>query len=110
MPTYKWYPKFRSKSGIIISNETLEKETEIALSSSLKTVGENIKLFILAVNIREHPMTIANETEVPKFSILKAEQAKNLTAIDPELIALAAQKSESNSIIEINQLIKAIAD
>ena len=72
----------------------------------MTTVGKNNKLFIFAINITEHPITIANKTEVAKFSILTAEQAKNLTAIDPELIALAAQKSENNSIIEINQLIQ----
>ena len=59
--------------------------------------------------ITEHPITIANKTKVANFSILTAPlrlTPKNLTAIDPERIALAALISENISIIVINHLIQ----
>ena len=51
-------------------------------------------------------MTINKKTEIARYSILTAEQAQNLTVIDPELITLAKYKSSENLIPEINQLIK----
>ena len=95
-----------NQSGIIVPNEKLEQETEIALTSSLSTVGANNTLFIAAVNITDRPITIKNQTEIARFSILTAEQAQNLTVIDPELISLAKHKSSENTILEINQLIQ----
>ena len=98
--------KIDDQSGIIIPNEVLENETELAFTSSLSTVGKNNTLQIAAVNITDHPITIASKVEVARFSIMTAEQAQNLTAIDPQLIALAKQKSSENTIAEINQLIQ----
>ena len=63
-------------------------------------------MFIAAVKITEHPININNQTEIARFSILTAEQAQNLTIIDPELISLAKYKSSENTIPEINHLIQ----
>ena len=56
--------QFENKSGVITPNEILEKETEIALTSSLSTVGKNNTLYVSAINITEHPITINSRTEV----------------------------------------------
>ena len=94
------------QSRIIIPDEVLEKETELGFTSSLSTVGKNNALQIAALNITDHPITVARKTEVARFSIMTAEQAYNLTAIDPQLIALGKQKSSENTIAEIGQLIQ----
>ena len=86
------------RSGIIIPNETLERETYIALTSSLSTVGTNDNLFISAINITDHPITLPTATGVGRFSVLTTEQAEKLILIDPELISLAKQQSEDGTI------------
>ena len=60
-------------------------------------MGKNNALQIAALNITDHPITVARKTEVARFSIMTAEQAYNLTAIDPQLIALGKQKSSENN-------------
>ena len=47
---------------------------------------------------------MSKSTELAKFPTLSPEQAEKLTLIDSELISLAKQKSDQNSIPEINKL------
>ena len=96
-----------NQSGVVIPNEILEKATEIALTSSLSTIDKNNVLFISALNITEHPITINGQTEVGKFSILSTEQAEKLTQIDPHLMALAKSRNKEDIFGELNQLIQA---
>ena len=84
--------QFENKSGVITPNEILEKETEIALTSSLSTVGKNNTLYVSALNVIEHPLTINSRTEAGRFSILSTEQADQLIKIDPQLITLAKSR------------------
>ena len=96
-----------NQSGVVIPNEILEKATEIALTSSLSTIDKNNVLFISALNITEHPITINGQTEVGKFfSKLSTEQAEKLTQIDPQLMALAKSRNKENIFGELNQLIQ----
>ena len=95
-----------NQSGVVIPNEILEKDTEIALTSSLSTIDKNI-LYISALNITEHPITVNGRTEVGKFSTLSTEQAEKLTQIDPQLIALAKSRNKEDFFGEFNQLIQA---
>ena len=83
-----------NQSGVVFPNEILEKDSGIALTSSLSTVDKNNVLFISALNITEYPITIICRTEVGKFSILSTQQAEKLTQKDPQLISLA--KSRNN--------------
>ena len=98
--------QFENKSGVITPNEILEKETEIALTSSLSTVGKNNTLYVSALNIIEHPITINSRTEVGRFSILSTEQADQLIQIDPQLIKLAKSRNKDDYFAELNQLIQ----
>ena len=98
--------QFENKSGVITPNEILEKETEIALTSSLSTVGKNNTLYVSAINITEHPITINSRTEVGRFSILSTEQADQLIQIDPQLITLAKSRNKDDYFAELNQLIQ----
>ena len=97
--------QFENKSGVITPNEILE-ETEIALTSSLSTVGRKNTLYVSALNVTEHPITINSRTEVGRFSILSAEQADRLIQIDPQLIALAKSRNKDDYFTELNQLIQ----
>ena len=87
-------------SGVVQPCETLERETDLALTSSLSTIGANNTIFIAALNITDHPITLTKGTELARFQILTSEQADKMIQVDPELIALA------NFIPEINQLIQ----
>ena len=93
-----------NQSGVVIPNEILEKATEIALTSYLSTIDKNNVLFISALKITEHPITINGQT---KFSILSTEQAEKLTQIDPQLMALAKSRNKEDIFGELNQLIQA---
>ena len=98
--------QFENKSGVITPNEILEKETEIALTSSLSTVGKNNTLYVSALNVTEHPITINSRTEVGRFSILSTERADQLIQIDPQLITLAKSRNKDDYFAELNQLIQ----
>ena len=100
------FEKFENFSGVVIPNETLERNLDLAITSSLSTVNANNIIYISALNITDHSITLAKDTEVAKFSFLTSEQAENLQQIDPELIALAQMQSETKDIVEINQLIQ----
>ena len=98
--------QFENKSGVITPNEILEKETEIALTSSLSTVRKNNILYVSALNVTEHPITINSRKEVGRFSILSTEQADQLIQIDPQLITLAKSRKKDDYFAELNQLIQ----
>ena len=97
---------FENKSGVITPNEVLEKETEIALTSSLSTVGKNNALYVSALNVTEHPITINSRTEVGRFSILSTEQADHMIQVDPQLITLAKSRNKDDYFVELIQLIQ----
>ena len=82
------------------------KKKQIAITSSLSTVGKNNTLYICAINITEHPITINSRTEVGRFSILSTEQADQLIQIDPQLITLAKSRNKDDYFAELNQLIQ----
>ena len=63
-----------------------------------------------AVNITDHPITLASKVEVARLSVMTAEQFQNLTVIDPQLVAFSKQKLSESTIAEINQLIQNFAD
>ena len=88
------------------SNEILEKETETALTSSLSTVGKNNTLYVSALNVTEHPITINSRIEVSRFSILSTEQADQLIQIDPQLITLAKSRNKDEFFAELYQIIQ----
>ena len=69
--------QFENKSGVLTPNE-LSKKKQIALTSSLSTVGKNNTLYVFALNISEHPITINSRTKEGIFSILSIEQADQL--------------------------------
>ena len=93
-------------SGVVQPCETLERETDLALTSSLSTIGENITIFIAALNITDHPITLTKGTDLARFQILTSEQADRLIQVDPELIALTKYRNSENLMPEINQLIQ----
>ena len=88
--------QFENKSGVITLNEILEKETEIARTSSLSTVGKNNTQYVSALNVTEHPIPINSRTEVDKISILSTEQADQLIQIDPQIITLAKSRNKDD--------------
>ena len=48
----------KSYSGLVLPCETLERETDLALTSSLSTIGDNNTIFIAALNITDQPITL----------------------------------------------------
>ena len=98
--------QFENKSVVITPNAILEKETEIALTSSLSTVAKNNTLYVSALNVTEYPITINSRTEVGRFSIFLTEQANQLTQVDPQLITLAKSRNKDDYFAELNQLIQ----
>ena len=98
--------QFENKSRVITPNEILEKETEMALTSSLSTLGKNFALYFSALNVTEHTIPINSRTEVGRFSILSPEQADELIKIDPQLITLAKSRNNDDYFAELNQLIQ----
>ena len=93
-------------SGVVTPNETLEKDSELAITSSLSTIGINNLIVISVLNITDHPITLSNKTEIGPFSVLTTDQAENLFQIDPQLISLAKSRNQSDPLYEINQLIQ----
>ena len=93
-------------SGVVEPCETFERETDLALTLSLSTIGENNTIFIAALNITDHPITLTKRTELARFQIFTSEQADKLIQVDPELIALAKYRNSENFIPEFNQLIQ----
>ena len=96
----------RSYSGLILPCVTLERETDFAITSSLSTIGDNNIIFIAALNITDHAITLTNGTEIARFQILSSDQADKLVQVDPELIAFAKSRNSENFLTEINQLIQ----
>ena len=75
-------------SRLVIPNRSFEDSTDIALTSSLSTSDENGTIFISAINITDHLITIPYNTIIEIFEILNKAQAEKLINIDPQLIAL----------------------
>ena len=96
--------QFENKSVLITLNKILE--TEIALTSSLSTVGKNNTLYTSVLNVTEHPITINSRREVGGVSILSTEQADQLIQIDPQLITLAKSRNKYDYFADLNQLIQ----
>ena len=94
------------KSGLVLPCETLEREIDLALTSSLSTIGENNTIFIAELNLTDQPVTLTKGTELARFRILTSDQADKLIQVDPELIALASVQSSENFTPENNQLIQ----
>ena len=90
-------------SGVVIPNQSFEDSTDIALTSSLSTSDENGKIFISAINLTDHPITIPYNTIIANFEILNTAQAEKLININPQLIALAKMRNHENLAAEINQ-------
>ena len=93
-------------SGVVIPNQSFEDSTDIALTSSVSTSDENGKIFISAINLTEHPITILYNTIIANCEILNTAQAEKLINIDPQLIALAKMRNHENLEAEINQLVQ----
>ena len=93
-------------SGVVIPNQSFEDSTDIALTSSLSTIDECGKIFISAINLTDHPITVPYNTIIANFEILNTAQAKKLINIDPQLIALAKMRNHDNLEAEINQLVQ----
>ena len=64
---------FTDLCGVLIPDVIFEKDTEVILTSSLSKVVENNILYIYALNITEHPVTINKGTEIAKFSFSKSD-------------------------------------
>ena len=93
-------------SGVVIPNQSFEDSTDIALTSSLSTIDECGKIFISAINLTDHPITVPYNTIIANFEILNTAQAEKLINIDPQLIALAKMRNHDNLEAEINQLVQ----
>ena len=93
-------------SGVVIPNQSFEDSTDIALTSSLSTIDECGKVFISAINLTDHPITVPYNTIIANFEILNTAQAEKLINIDPQLIALAKMRNHDNLEAEINQLVQ----
>ena len=93
-------------SGMIISNDNLEREFDISIMSSLSTVEKDNLLYIIVLKITYHPVTVTRDKDLANFAILTADQTDKLTSIDRNLLNVAysigPQQFESN----INQLIR----
>ena len=98
--------EYKNLSGILISNEIFERETDLVFAASLSTINDQNILFISTINITDHPITLHRRTEVARFSLFTTEQADQLIKIDLELIALAKFREKEKEIPEINQLIQ----
>ena len=94
--------QFENKSRVIIRSEFLEKETEIALTPLLSTVGKN-NTYVSVLNVSEHPIAINIRTEVGRFSTISADQ---LIQIDPQSTPLAKLRNRDNHLAELNQLVQ----
>ena len=96
----------KSYSGLVLPCETLERETDLALTSSLSTIGDNNTILIAALNITDHPITLKKGTEITRFQILSLDQADKLIQVDPELIALPKFRNSDTFMQEVNQLVQ----
>ena len=103
---WKHCDEFAGRSGIASPSDFLEKETGVALKSSLSRIEKNNTLYITALNLTKNPITHSHGTELGKFAILTTEQADKLIQLDPQLSSLAKFRNQEDSIPELNQLVQ----
>ena len=98
------YAYLKNCTGIVVPNENIEDKPHLALTSSLSKLDNN-KLYVSALNLCDHQITLSNKTIVGYFEILTESQAEHLAEIDPQLISLAKLRNPDNFENELNQLI-----
>ena len=98
------YAYLKNCTGIVVPNENIEDKPHLALTSSPSKLDNN-KLYVSALNLCDHQITLSNKTIVGYFEILTESQAEHLAEIDPQLISLAKLRNPDNFENELNQLI-----
>ena len=98
------YAYLKNCTGIVVPNENIEDKPHLALTSSLSKLDNN-KLYVSALNLCDHQITLSNKTIVGYFEILTESQVEHLAEIDPQLISLAKLRNPDNFENELKQLI-----
>ena len=92
--------------GTVVPVPEFEDESNIALMSSISETTDDSKLYISALNVTDHVITLPNKSTIANFSILTSTDMKNIIPIDPQTLALAKMTNPENVKHEINQLIQ----
>ena len=92
-------------TGMIIPLEGYENSTELKLSSSNVTVGKDIMVSILALDLNDHSITFPKNKQVAVFQFVSPEEEEKLIESGPEPLAL--DKTKNGGLLKhINQLLR----
>ena len=92
-------------TGMIIPLEEYENSTELKLSSSVGTVGNDNMVSILALNLNDHSITFPKNKQVAVFQFLSPQDEDKLIEIRLELLALDKLKN-GELLNQINQCLR----
>ena len=81
--------------GIIEPLVSFEKRTDLCVTSSISKATEDDLLPVGLINLAGNPVTINPKTAVGKFKILSTQQIEFLTPIDPKVLAVVNEKSNT---------------
>ena len=81
--------------GIIEPLVSFEKRTDLCVTSSISKATEEDLLPVGLINLAGNPVTINPKTAVGKFKILSTQQIEFLTPIDPKVLAVVNEKSNT---------------
>ena len=74
-------------SGTVTPDEKYECDSELFMCSSLSTVGENIEIYVIAINLTNHLVTIPKKSLIAQFKIMNPKEAEYVTPVTPELFS-----------------------
>ena len=70
--------QYQSSTGQVIPSDRREDKCSIALTSSLSKTDHTGKVFVPAISLSDHQITLNNQNEIAFFEILNEAQADNL--------------------------------
>ena len=92
--------------GTVLPIPEFEDDSNIALMSSISETTADSKLYIAALNVTDHVITLPNRSKIANFTILRSTDTRNIIPIDSQTLALAKMNNPEDLEHEINQLIQ----